>query len=267
MCELMGLSFDEPVSAEFSLRDFAFRDAENPDGWGLAWYPDQAVALVKEALTWRHSGYSRFLQNYHGVRARIYLAHVRRRTTGGPPTYADTHPFSRVYRGREFCFAHNGTIEHFGSLTVEQYLPIGATDSERLFCHLLDTMLARDESLTDEAGWHWLWETLLRINRHATLNCLLSDGQRLFAYRDLHGWKGLALRKLRFHEPGQRVFDDGITEMAVAGEAANHGCVVATRPLSATGWHPLTQGSLVVLEGGMIRFTSGAEDRWPALQR
>src|SRR6185295_11750557 len=51
MCELMGLSFDQPVSADFSLRAFACRDAENPDGWGLAWYPDQSLALVKEALT------------------------------------------------------------------------------------------------------------------------------------------------------------------------------------------------------------------------
>src|SRR5262245_25634912 len=124
MCELMGLSFDQPVAADFSLRAFACRDAENPDGWGLAWYPDRSLALVKEALTWRHSGYSQFLENYQGLRSTIYLAHVRRQTTGGLATHADTHPFSREYLGRAFCFAHNGTIDDFGSLPLGRYLPI-----------------------------------------------------------------------------------------------------------------------------------------------
>ena len=258
MCELMGLSFDRPVSADFSLRDFSCRDAENPDGWGLAWYPDQSLALVKEALTWRRSGYSQFLESYQGLRASIYLAHVRRQTTGGPPTHSDTHPFSREYLGREFCFAHNGTIDGFGSLPLGSYLPIGGTDSEHLFCHLLDAMTRRGERLSDEAGWRWLAATLVEINQRGTLNCLLSDGQRLFAYRDLRGWKGLTLRKLRFHEPGQRVFEDATTEVAVAGDAANRGCLIATRPLSATGWHELKPGGLAVLEGGTIRFTSEA---------
>ncbi len=256
MCELMGLSFDQPVSADFSLCAFACRDAENPDGWGLAWYPDQSLALVKEALTWRESGYSQFLENYQGLRARIYVAHVRRQTTGGPATYADTHPFSREYLGREFCFAHNGTIAGFGTLPLGRFLPIGTTDSERLFCHLLGAMEERGERLDDEAGWRWLGETLAQINPRGTLNCVLSDGQRLFAYRDEHGWKGLSLRKLRFHHAGQRIFEDAVTEVAVAGDSANRGCMVATRPLSATGWHELTRGKLVVVEGGAIRFTS-----------
>jgi predicted glutamine amidotransferase len=258
MCELMGLSFDQPVSADFSLRAFACRDAENPDGWGLAWYPDQSLALVKEALTWRRSGYSQFLENYQGLRAKIYLGHVRRQTTGGPATYADTHPFSREYLGREFCFAHNGTITDFAALHLGRFRPIGTTDSERVFCHLLGAMEQRGERLTDEAGWRWLWAALAEINQRGTLNCLLSDGQRLFAYRDQHGWKGLALRKLRFHQPGQRVFEDSMTGVAVAGNPENRGCLVATRPLSATGWHELALGSLVVLEGGAIRFKSGA---------
>lgn len=60
MCELMGLCFDRPISADFSIRAFSLRDQENADGWGLAWYPDQSVAIVKEPLSWRKSDYSRF---------------------------------------------------------------------------------------------------------------------------------------------------------------------------------------------------------------
>src|SRR5205814_6028589 len=50
MCELLGLSFARPLSADFSIRIFALRGAENADGWGLAWYPDRSLSIVKEPL-------------------------------------------------------------------------------------------------------------------------------------------------------------------------------------------------------------------------
>ena len=50
MCELMAMSFEAPISADFSIREFAARGEENPDGWGLGWYPDRSLAVVKEPV-------------------------------------------------------------------------------------------------------------------------------------------------------------------------------------------------------------------------
>ena len=52
MCELMGLSFERPLAADLSIRAFGTRGEENADGWGLAWYPDRAAAIVKEPIKW-----------------------------------------------------------------------------------------------------------------------------------------------------------------------------------------------------------------------
>lgn len=256
MCELMGLSFDRPLSADFSIRAFALRDVENADGWGLAWYPDRSVSVVKEALTWRESGYSKFLESYQRLSSRIYIAHVRHKTIGGLPTHADTHPFCRECFGHDFCFAHNGTIHGFGGLETKRYRPVGSTDSEQVFCHLLDLMSEQDEPLVDESGWRWLHATLQRINQSGSLNCLMSDGKRLFAYRDLQGWKGLTLRKIRFRNTDERIFEDATMEVTMAGDSASHGFIVATCPLTKTGWHELGVGQLVVLENGTLRFSS-----------
>ena len=256
MCELMGLSVDRPVSADFSIRAFACRDVENADGWGLAWYPDKSLALVKEPLTWRQSVYSQFLESYRTLQSRVYIAHVRHKTTGGPPTHADTHPFSREYAGREFCFAHNGTVHEFAASPAGRYHPIGETDSERVFCGLLDALANRGERLLDEAGWTWLHKTLSDFNQRGTLNCLFSDGDRLFAYRDVHGWKGLMIRKVHFRETGERVLEDATMEIAMAGDSNNKGYVVATQALSDHGWHDLPHGNLVVFEGGTLRYSS-----------
>src|SRR5438132_4781530 len=106
MCELMGLSFARPIPADFSIREFALRCVDNADGWGLAWYPDRSVAMIKEPLKWQASPITGFLETYSGLLAPIYIAHVRRKTTGGEATHADTHPFARELGGRDYCFAH-----------------------------------------------------------------------------------------------------------------------------------------------------------------
>src|SRR5215210_7004004 len=111
MCELMAMCFETPVSAYFSIREFALRGEENADGWGLGWYPDRSLARVKEPIRWQASGYTGFLESYSGLLSPLYIAHVRYRTTGGEPTLADTQPFMRERRGREYCFGHNGTVD------------------------------------------------------------------------------------------------------------------------------------------------------------
>jgi glutamine amidotransferase len=257
MCELMGLSFARPISADFSIHAFAPRSDENADGWGLAWYPDRSLALVKEPVQWETSTYTRFLESYPRLLASIYIAHIRHRTTGGPPTHADTHPFRRELAGRDYCFAHNGTLLGFLELPLGRYHPVGATDSERVFCYLLEEVAQRVGHLDDAGGWDWLHGRLAELNRGGKLNCVLSDGRRLFCYHDAAAYKGLAFRPVRMHDHERRRFEDPVLHVSLDGSAeVNHGFVVATCPLSNSGWHSFQAGELIVLEEGRVAFSS-----------
>lgn len=257
MCELMGLSFAWPISADFSIREFAGRGTENADGWGLAWYPDRAVAVVKEPVRWSQTPYTTFLENYPALRSSTYIAHVRRRTIGGEPTYADTHPFTRELSGREYCFAHNGTLRgRILELPLERYQPVGVTDSERAFCYLLETLARRDEPLRSAEDWRALQMELTLLNELGQLNCLLSDGVRLFCYHDQRGYKGLTFRTVHLRDGETRRFEDREVEINLAEGSVNHGIVVATNPLSRHGWQCFLPGELIVLEKGIICFSS-----------
>src|ERR1051325_82344 len=219
MCELMGMSFAKPALASVSIQAFSERSKDNADGWGLAWYPDRSVAVIKQPLRWSVQ-HTQFLEHYPGLFSSIYVAHVRQKTTGATPTHADTHPFTRELNGREYCFAHNGTLlDDFWERPLGRFRPIGRTDSEFLFCLLLAelesyaVLAAEVEQVRhpevhangqaapvehgQERQWQWLHQFLLRLNAYGKLKCILSDGEQLLAYHDRNGWKGLTYRKVR----------------------------------------------------------------------
>ena len=260
MCELMGLCFKKPVSADFSIQEFALRSEENADGWGLAWYPDHSLAVLKEPIKWQASQFTKFLETYSGLIARIYIAHVRHKTTGGVATHADTHPFNRELRGKDYCLAHNGTLEGaFWQKSLGRFHPVGQTDSEYLLCNLLHQLVEREERLVDESGWRWLAGELKDLNGFGKLNAILSDGQRLFCYHDKAGFKGLHFRRILMSDNEIRRFEDASMRLDLAGDDVNQGFVIATRPLSQSSWHPFQAGELIVFGNGLVQFSSQRE--------
>jgi predicted glutamine amidotransferase len=286
MCELMGMSFAKPIVAHVTIQAFSMRSVENADGWGLAWYPDKSLAMIKQPMRWSIE-HTQFLEHYPGLLSSIYVSHVRHKTTGGSPTHSETHPFSRELNGREYCFAHNGTLGgDFWKKPLGRFRPIGSTDSEFLFCLLLDELerfgrLAREAEeakngeangkgsgsgvyrldqatgrLVSEQQWRWLHQFLLRLNDYGRLNCILTDGERLLVYHDKNAWKNLTYRNIFLHEDTAQHFGDATVAVNLQAQPVNHGVIVATNPLSVEGWERFLPGEMKVLHQGSIAFTS-----------
>ena len=256
MCELLGLCFDAPVTADISIREFASRGQQNPDGWGLAWYPDKSVALVKEAIAWQSSRHTVFLESYRALRATIYIGHVRHKTVGGPVTHADTHPFVRELNGREYCLAHNGTLSDLAAaFPLGRFHPLGYTDSEHAFCHLLDAIANEPGDLQTETSWCWLHTKLQSMNAHGRMNFLFSNGGSLFCYHDLGGHKGLTWRAIDGPALQSGRLEDKDLKVELDAAPASHGVVVASCPLSGTDWQAVRPGELLVVQDGEILFS------------
>jgi glutamine amidotransferase len=273
MCELMGLSFAKPVMASVSIQAFSERSCDNPDGWGLAWYPDRSIALVKQPVRWSME-HTRFLDHYPGLISSVYVAHVRHKTVGPAPSHADTHPFVRELNGREYCFAHNGTLTgDFWKRPLGRFHPIGSTDSEFVFCLLLAELasfarLADELAQTNADGcfrhaapnaeqrWKWLHQYLWRLNDFGRLNCVLTDGEWLLVYHDKNGWKNMTYRNIFLHEESQHHFSDATVAVNLQAAPVNRGVIVATNPLSVEGWEYFLPGEMKVLHEGTIAFSA-----------
>ncbi|GJL83640.1 MAG: class II glutamine amidotransferase [marine bacterium B5-7] len=253
MCQLFGASSATPVRLNFSWKSFALRGSTsdgNPDGWGVANYIGHDVALFREPIPAEDSPLVYFLGN-HLPMSTLVISHVRN-AIGSDVSLANTHPFVRALGPHSHVFAHNGyaTVE---SLANAWLTPIGETDSEHLFCRLLNSL----EPLWRSGNVPPLAERLQVVNAfatairpHGSTNFLYSDGATLFAHghrktlpgRRISSEPGLHYceSKGAIDDPQGVQFDGPTTDIAL----------VATTPLDDGEWIAFEPGEVACFEAG-----------------
>lgn len=262
MCELLGMDCNTPTDITFSFKGFARRGgATGPhgDGWGLAFFEGRAARTFLDPAPCALSPLARFLHD-HPIKTLQAVAHIRRKTRG-VARLANTHPFQRELWGRHFVFAHNGTLAGARELPLGgRYAPIGRTDSERAFCHLLDRMRARFARPPEdpEALWRFLARVTGELARRGTFNLLLGDGEHLYARCDTRLWH--IVRQAPFGRATLK--DDEVTvDFSSVTTPRDRVAVIATTPLTVDEpWVRAAPATLLVFRRGRLLATlpSGA---------
>ena len=260
MCQLLGLCFNKEVSVQLAFSGLKAGAANNPDGWGVAWYDECGTQVIKEARPMDRSRLARSFMEDLGALSRIFISHIRR-TTAGVSGYINTHPFYRKFDNKTWVFAHNGTINvERLSLPVGDFIPIGTTDSELVFCGILSWIKHRNLCLTDRNDLMLLHEKLMEINRFGELNMILSDGTYLFAYHDMSGYVGLHFLLRQAPYKVVRLRGQYLTiDLAEIIDSDERGYIVASEPLSNENWISFKPGQLLVFSEGNAIFMSGSE--------
>jgi len=256
MCELLGMSFNLSVRPSISFRGFRHRGEDNPDGWGIAFYPDEAAQIIKEPIKATESRLSKFLQGYRNLKSKVFIGHVRYSTTG-PKTYKNTHPFSRELNGKEYVFAHNGTVNDHGSLKPGRFKPIGETDSEYIFCHLLSCIEEKNITCWMKEDFNWLAQKLEEINQYGKFNCIFSDGEYLFCYRDKNSHRGLCFvhREPPYGEI-ELIDEDWKINLVQEKRPGQTGYIIATEKLTNEIWQEFNPGELIVFKNGKMIYSN-----------
>lgn len=182
---------------------FQARSRRHTAGWGFAWYEGQTPELMRKPVWVRDD--TTFLPALRDITPKTAILHVRRATRGVIST-ENTHPFTL---GR-WTFAHNGTIVNKVTDAARDWLKpdtAGQTDSE-VFFHLLLHFIAEKGSVVEgtRAAVRWI----LGISKSPRLNFILSDGDRLYAYRRGHTLYHFAM--LIHGKPVEGVSSDSLGE-------------------------------------------------------
>lgn len=141
MCELFGLSAEKKVNINRELKEFYSHAPDNPNGWGL-YYNDGSTEFFKKEN--QRADRSPCLKEILSETINVgnVIAHIRYATIGYDEM-ENTHPFSgRDLSGRDWIFAHNGTIFEGDILTEYFHRQKGETDSERILLYMLDQLNA-----------------------------------------------------------------------------------------------------------------------------
>lgn len=257
MCELLGMNCNVPTDIQFSFRGFRQRGgstAPHADGWGVAFYEERGCRLFHDDAPCARSPFAQLLEQLP-IKSRNVVAHIRRARTGRV-CIENTHPFHRELWGRTWVFAHNGQLQGVKRKPVSDYLPIGTTDSEHAFCHMLSRIrreLPANASYRSIA--RLVRDTATGLATLGEFNFLLCDGRRLFAF---------CTKKLVFIErraPFARAAladDDFEIDFNDVTRPDDRVVVVATRPLTHNEvWTPIRSGELRVFADGVSVHTLG----------
>jgi predicted glutamine amidotransferase len=184
MCELLGMSANVPTDICFSFAGLSRRGGEtgpHVDGWGIVFYEESGVREFKDYKPSCRSSLSQFLSDYP-IKSHTVISHIRQANVGGVGL-ENTHPFQRELWGQSWSYAHNGQVPSASTLENKRFLPIGNTDSERIFCWLMDSLAIRFESPPEPKVWaEYLSGLCESINALGVFNLLLTNGNALFSF-------------------------------------------------------------------------------------
>jgi predicted glutamine amidotransferase len=257
MCKLFAISARYPSTVQLSLKEFSRHgglSGPHKDGWGIAWYDERDVGLVKEAFPAAASACVRFIQD-NPFATSVAISHVRK-ATQGEVALRNCQPFVRELGGLWHTFAHNGDlsgIERDAHMTAETYRPVGETDSERVFCALLERLrpLWLAQRPPDiESHLQVIEPFAAELRRLGPANFLYYDGDALFAHADRRFQADGVIRPPGLWRLTRRCAAVGELSAAGLRIEARGGeqevTLFASAPLTSETWVPLARGDVVV---------------------
>jgi len=244
VCRLLAVATKETLRPEW-LKAFAQlaksgKTARNdysghPDGWGVVRYHGgRPRYLAREPINilGPRSSLPRVLKTVGRVKIPFIIAHIRK-SSRGKRSIENTHPFVCG----KWAFAHNGTLQRAEEMPLRKYALEGDTDSERLFKFLLERI--EDEAIEERPKA--IKSALALIRHFNSLTFLMSDGERLYAYRGVKAISDTPRTRERLEYYNLRYALSGESLIVCSEEACFRGLIDAE-------WRELANGKLLVAD-------------------
>jgi len=253
MCQLLGMNCNVPTDICFSFTGFQARGGVtdvHTDGWGIAFFEGKGVRQFLDPVPSARSPIADLVRGYP-IRSKNVIAHIRK-ATQGVISLENTHPFLRALWGTNWVFAHNGNIPNYFPRIEKPLAPVGDTDSERVFCSLLQALLKRfpEGPASDREVFNHLHELIVPIAALGEFNFLLSNGEFLIAHASTK--LSYIVRQAPFAEA--RLKDQDVcVDFSQLTTANDRVAVIATEPLTLNEtWTTIAPGTLVIFKEGQV---------------
>lgn len=263
MCELFAMSGREGATVNLSLSVLAEHGGESgphADGWGIAFYEENDVRVVRDTVCASKSKWAEFFAQQE-IRSHLVISHIRL-ATDGAVAIKNTQPFSRELGGRMHVFAHNGHVPEVRQLRQFEstsFRPIGNTDSEIAFCALLERVKPLWNTANAAPTLADRFEIVAgfakELGEIGLANFLYCDGEAIFAHghrrKQADGeFRAPGLYWLRRQCSRADLFAETAGVSVTAGE--QEVVLVASVPLTDEAWQPFGEGDVIAIVNGRV---------------
>ena len=260
MPNLLAMSFEGELAPSFTLHCLGPGRAL-PDGWGLGYYPagEPSAAILKEPAPPQASIRSQLATAWEQVASNVFVLHIRH-ATWGALSDANTQPFSRTWGRRDWLMAHAGSLDRKEPDVPGPFEPVGSTDTEQLFCGILNRFVERNWRSLAEVDLDVVLEWLGQLNDVGEMTMCLTDGRDLLVHADRRGaalWLGTLTPPYEKIAFGDTDLDVDLTRR---GAKSRRGMIVCTDELAprdgdatrAITWRKLEPGTLLIIREGAV---------------
>jgi predicted glutamine amidotransferase len=253
MCQLLGMNCNVATDICFSFSGFQARGGltdVHKDGWGIAFFEGKGVRQFLDSQASAHSPIAELVRNYP-IKSKNVIAHIRK-ATQGTVALENTHPFSRELWGHYWIFAHNGNLIGFEPSLNGTFSPVGQTDSERVFCWILQELKTRfgDEYPGAQKVYDAIHELTLKAGAFGEFNFLFSNGEMLIAHCSTQ--LCYIVRKAPFAQASLKDREVTVDFSSVTTQD-DRVAVIATVPLTDNeNWNILEPGHLCFFKDGSL---------------
>lgn len=242
-----------PTDICFSFTGFQARGGltdVHQDGWGIAFFEGKGVRQFLDPQPSAHSKIAELVRSYP-IKSKNVVAHIRK-ATQGIVSLENTHPFMRELWGHYWIFAHNGNILNFSPTLDGSFVPVGNTDSEKVFCWFMQELRKRHGNTYP--GAEQLFSSITELSKEAgkygEFNFLMSNGSLLLAHCSTN--LTYIVRKAPFATA--RLKDQDMTvDFSSVTTSQDRVAIIATTPLTDDEqWTTLEPGTLWLFEEGQV---------------
>ncbi|MCA9675025.1 MAG: class II glutamine amidotransferase, partial [Myxococcales bacterium] len=235
MPNLLAMSFEGELAPSFDLRCLA-PERTLPDGWGLGYYPggEPSAVILKEPAPPEGSIRSQLARAWEHLESSLFVLHIRA-AHWGAITDANTQPFVRSWGRRDWIIGHAGSLAKRPPDDRGIFEPVGSTDTEQVFCNLLNRFAEQGWRSLAEADLATLRDWLDVLDDDGGLTIALTDGRDLMVYADRDGDGTVHVGQLL--PPYDRMAfgdDDLVIDLGVRGTKSRKGVIVSSTPLLPT---------------------------------
>lgn len=268
--DFLAISLDGRGSPEVNLNLPEKVGGNHSLGWGVGWYPnDQQSAMVtKDPSASSTNVLMDTISDWTDFRSTIFFCKVR--GAGKGYTHKETQPFCRSYAGRDWLFMHNGDVDkdmltEIHGKTHRLLEPLGNTDSELAFCHILTLVQEGDARKISDLPPHVLLRWFQCFDMLGSSDMLLSDGGSIVCFHGTQSPKDMYYTRIQPPD-NHEAYTSAAAEIRLSDprDAYRTALIVSSVQLSNAQWVKMQPGQMIIIRRSVIVWNSHPEPGHPA---